>query len=234
MNIAVIPARGGSRRIKGKNIYPLLGKPLIGYTIDAALKSNCFERVFVATDSQEISDVAIELGAEAPFLRSKYNDSDSPVSLATIAFVDELVSGGYTSSPDTVTQLFAVCPLITSADIKKSIFSYQANQRVFQISCAPFATGNPWWAFRLGKDNTAQWLFHEALSKRSQDLPKTFFPTGAIWIAQWDALLKANTFYGPSVKYEPISVECGIDIDWVEDLNYAERLLRLRSDVLST
>ena len=75
-NIAVIPARGGSKRIPRKNIKMFHGQPLISYSIEAAIKSNCFDRVIVSTDDEEIAEVALSFGAEVPFLRSKELSND--------------------------------------------------------------------------------------------------------------------------------------------------------------
>jgi len=82
--VAIIPARGGSKRIEKKNIINFCGKPMIAWTIEAAKKSEMFERVVVSTDDQEIAEVARQCGASVPFLRKQYADDISPVSLATI------------------------------------------------------------------------------------------------------------------------------------------------------
>ena len=227
-NIAIIPARGGSKRIKEKNIYPLLGKPMIHYIINSAISSECFSRIFVATDSSKIADIAIQCGAEVPFLRTSANDDFSPVSLATLDYTEKLLDLGIIKKPDIIAQLFAACPLTTAADISKSMDFFIINNREFQISCCEAMTGNTWWAFTLDKKNEAQWLFEKHRSMRSQDLKKTYFPTGAIWISRWENFRKEKTFYGSTVQYQKVSKECGIDIDWPEDIEMAEIFLRAR------
>ena len=117
--IAIIPARGGSKRVPGKNIRPLAGKPLIAYTIEAALGSRLFHRVVVSTDSEDIAAVARTYGAEVPFLRSAgISDDITPVSAATADALERL-------DPDEdqyrlVAQLMANCPLRTAEDVRSS------------------------------------------------------------------------------------------------------------------
>ena len=227
-NIAIIPARGGSKRIKEKNIYPLLGKPMIHYIIDSAIKSECFSRIFVATDSTKIANIAIQCGAEVPFLRTSANDDFSPVSIATLDYTQKLINLGIIKEPEIITQLFAACPLTTDSDIRESKDVFVMENREFQISCCEAITGNAWWSFSLNSNKEAQWLFEEERSMRSQDLKKTYFPTGAIWMAKWKNFREEKTFYGSSVKFQTVSRECGIDIDWPEDIEMAEIFLRAR------
>ena len=108
--IAIIPARGGSKRVPGKNIRPLAGKPLIAYTIEAALTCGLFHRVVVSTDSEEIAAVARVHGAETPFLRSAgISDDVTPISAATADALERLDPAGVLYSA--VAQLMANCPL---------------------------------------------------------------------------------------------------------------------------
>ena len=87
--IAIIPARGGSERIKKKNILDFFGKPLIAWTIEAAIKSELFQKVLVSTEDEEIAEISLELGAEVPFLRKDYADDFSEVSKATISSLNQ-------------------------------------------------------------------------------------------------------------------------------------------------
>src|SRR5699024_596879 len=89
--LAVIPARGGSRRVPGKNVRPLLGRPALAYTVDAALHSGLFDRVVVSTDSEAVAEVALNCGAEVPFLRdAALADDHTPVSAATVDMLRRL------------------------------------------------------------------------------------------------------------------------------------------------
>ena len=118
--IAIIPARGGSKRIPRKNVTPFLGKPMISWTIEAALKSGVFENVLVSTDDNEIAEISIESGAQVPFLRENYCDDISPISLATTSALEQ-AEAFYQTKFDKVVQLMPNCPLRTSEDIKNSL-----------------------------------------------------------------------------------------------------------------
>src|SRR5580698_5131234 len=114
--VAIIPARGGSKRIPGKNIRPLAGKPIIAYTIAAALESGLFERVVVSTDSEAIAAIARQFKAEVPFLRDQaLADDFTPVSSATADALLRLDPAG--DRFDSVAQLMPNCPLRTAADV---------------------------------------------------------------------------------------------------------------------
>ncbi len=222
--VAIIPARGGSQRIPSKNIVPFEGKPLLAWSIEAALDSGLFEHVMVSTDNEEIARVAREFGAEVPFLRSAHADHHAPVSLATINMLDELSAHG--RDYDVVVQLFAACPLRNSQDICDAVRFFDAHPSSFQLSCYELGWANPWWAARLDDANRPIPLFPDAWQQRSQDLPRLFCPTGATWIANTTALRQAGTFYGPDHRFCPMPWERAVDIDEPRDLDLA-RALRL-------
>lgn len=230
MNVlGVIPARGGSKRLPGKNILPINGMPMIGWTIKAAIDSEVFEDVIVYTDSEEISRIAIELGALVPFLREPADADDfTPSSIATLnALVRfEEVSG---KKYDYVAQLMANCPCRDSDDIAQAFEHFIKNNVEFQISSFKFGWMNPWWAMRLESDFSPKPLFQEALSSRSQDLDSLYCPTGAVWFAKKDALIQARTFYGENYKLYPMNWMSAVDIDDQEDFEMAETVLLLKS-----
>lgn len=223
--IAVIPARGGSKRIPKKNIIDFCGKPMITWTIEAALHSGCFDRVIVSTDSEEIAKISTQCGCPVPFLRKTAMDEYSPVSLATIAAVQQ-ASEFYQETYDVVAQLMPNCPLRGAHDVKRAVMHFQGNQAPFQISCFQYGFMNPWWAFRMEEGGRGKFIFEKAVGRRSQDLEKLFCPTGAIWLAHWDALVKANTFYGPEHVFFPLLWSAGLDIDNYDDLRLAEAVAR--------
>ena len=122
--IAVIPARGGSKRIPKKNVIDFMGKPMISWSIEAALDSGLFDSVLVSTDCQDIADIALKYGADVPFLRSEYADDHSTVSQATRSALKQLkkVNG---KNYDTVVQLMANCPIRSSANIISQVKKYE-------------------------------------------------------------------------------------------------------------
>ena len=228
--IAIIPARGGSKRLPKKNIMDFQGKPMIAWTVEAALRSNRFERVLVSTDDHEIADVAIEYGAEVPFLRAAATDDHAPVSAATLGALKQ-AENHWKKRFDLVVQLMPNCPLRNADNIDSALRSYffYRPEINFQISCFQFGWMNPWWAAQLDSSGKPVRLFPEAIAKRSQDLPDLFCPTGAIWVASADALRDAQTFYGPGHRFEPMPWENGVDIDDEDDLKFAQALVYLKS-----
>jgi CMP-N-acetylneuraminic acid synthetase len=220
--VAIIPARGGSKRVPGKNIMDFNGKPMIAWTIEAAQASGLFSKIVVSTDDEEIARVSREWGAEVPFLRQSKADDHSPVSEATIATLKQLEEQG--EYFDDVVQLFAVCPLRTTQDIIDAYAFYKGKQRPFVLSCFKYVWMNPWWALTLNEDNEAKWIFEDA-KKRSQDLPELFCPTGAIWIADVKSLYRDNSFYGQGHIFWEINWKRAVDIDNYEDIELAKSFI---------
>lgn len=228
--IAIIPARGGSKRIPGKNIKRLAGKPIIAYTIAAALESGLFERVLVSADSQEIAQVALQCGAEVPFLRDEnLADDSTPVSLATVNALLRVDPAG--DKFDSVAQLMANCPLRTGDDVKDSYRQFQATGAESQISVVRYGWQNPWWAMRQNERHELEPIFKEQITARSQDLPELFCPTGAIWWARAEVLRRTRTFHIENRTGWEIPWQRGIDIDTFEDWALAEVLFGLPSFV---
>lgn len=225
--VAVIPARGGSKRIEKKNIVDFHGKPMIAWTIEAALKTGRFARVVVSTDDAEIAEVSKKHGASVPFLRKGNADDVSPVSLATIGTLQQL-RDETGEEYETVVQLMANCPLRDAGQIAGALDEFERSGANSQMSCFKFGWMNPWWAATLTSDNRPESLFPEALKKRSQDLPPLFCPTGAIWIARAKPLLEQNTFHMPDRTYWPIPWEAAVDIDDHDDLRMAELLYSMK------
>lgn len=221
--IAIIPARGGSKRIPEKNILDFFGKPMIAWTIEAAQNAGLFDRIIVSTDDSKIAEVALEWGAEVPFFRQEFADDHTPVSEATASALRQAIDY-WDEEYSTVVQLMANCPLRSSVDIDHAVSHFENQDRMFQISCFKYGWMNPWWAVQLDATGHPQRLFPDASTARSQDLPQLFCPTGAIWVAQASALLEHSTFYGPDHVFEPIRWESAVDIDDYEDLNFAKAL----------
>jgi len=228
-NIAIIPARGGSKRIPRKNIVDLGGKPMIAWTIEAALNSNRFERVLVSTDDEAIAEVARFYGASVPFLRDAKADDMSTASEATLHAL--LQAEEYWGTEfDNVTQLMANCPIRSSDDIKNHEDSFIERNCKFQISAFEYGFANPWWACRVSENGIPVALFEEALKSRSQDLDKLYCPTGAIWIADVQEFKRQGTFYGNGYRFKDISWQSATDIDDFSDLEFAKVVMALRSE----
>ena len=227
--LAVIPARGGSKRIPGKNLVPLLGQPMLAYTLEAALESDLFDRVVVSTDSEEIAEAARRHGAEVPFLReARLSDDFVPVSAATVDALERLDPGAGTFAA--VCQLMPNCPLRDARDIAASCEQFDRTGAEAQISVVRYGWQNPWWAMRRGDDLALEPLFAEAATARSQDLPELFCPTGAVWWARAGALRREGTFHLAGRTGWEIPWQRGVDIDTGDDLEMAVVLLSLDRD----
>ena len=223
--LAVIPARGGSKRIPKKNVRELGGRPLIAYTIEAALGSGVFQRVLVSTDSPEIAEVARRYGAEVPFLRNAaLSDDFVPVSAATVDTLERVDPDG---EIDSVCQLMANCPLRTAADIVESYQQFGRTDAGSQLSVVRYGWQNPWWAMARDEGMVLSPVFADALTARSQDLPVLFCPTGAVWWAKADVLRSEGTYHIPGRTGWEIPWTRGVDIDSEDDWLLADILLRM-------
>jgi CMP-N-acetylneuraminic acid synthetase len=220
-NIAIIPARGGSKRVPRKNIIDFFGKPLIAWTIEAALQSNVFDCVIVSTDSEEIAEVSRRFGAQVPFLRDAFADDFSTVQQATLYALDK-IENLFQEQYKHVTMLGANCPIRRASTISSAYDNFIIKKNVFQISCFEFGWQNPWWACKLKSDSSPQFIFPEGVKSRSQDLEKLYCPTGAVWIADTEALRLKGTFYGDPLTIFPLDWKAAVDIDTFEDLEFAK------------
>lgn len=218
--IAIIPARGGSKRIPKKNIIDFKGKPMIAHTIKAALESGLFDDVIVSTDDAEIAEISMDYGASIPFMRAENADDFSTVS-DVIVYTLEVLKEKYNRVYDHVVLLLPNCPIRNKADILAAYNNFKTKDLNFQVSAFKFGFMNPWWAQTV-KDGIPTPIFKDAVNNvRSQDLPETFCPTGAIWIAKTTALLESKTFYAEGHHFFPIDWKSAVDIDDYADLEMA-------------
>jgi pseudaminic acid cytidylyltransferase len=224
--IAVIPARGGSKRIPKKNVRQMGGKPLLAYTIEAARQSGIFERIVVSTDSPEIAEVARHCGAEIPFLRDQdLADDFVPVSAATADMLLRLDPAGDAFAH--VCQLMPNCPLRGAADIIDSYGQFIKTGADSQVSVVRYGWQNPWWAMRRNDGFALDPVFKEYATQRSQDLPELFCPTGAIWWARAPVLRREGTYHIAGRTGWEIPWMRGLDIDTEDDWAMAELLMKI-------
>lgn len=224
-NYAVIPARGGSKRIPNKNLQPLGGDPLIEWTIRFALASRSFERVIVSSDSEEILDVARGVGAET-WQRLGHTDDFSPVSEAVMELVNSFRGS---ASPDYWTTLLPTCPFRQVEELDSFISRYGVEKKVGSVlSCSEPLGLQMGWAMKMDNANLGAVtpLVPEHWGQRSQDTDSYYSPSGAIWICDNATLLKSQNYYNSSTTFWPVSYLSGFDIDSLEDFEFAEILAR--------
>jgi len=225
MKLAVIPARGGSKRIPGKNIAPFCGKPMIAYALEAAEQSGLFDKIHVSTDSVEISRVVKELGYEVDFMRDPMLADDFTGIVPVLRWVVEqykLQGQIY----DQVCCIMPNAPLLLSHDLVSAFDIFNRHKRshpllVFAKFPVPIE-----WAFRQNKAGVMSAVSHENLIRRSQDLEDAYYECGPFTIWRPDHLLSENPLTGEVLSYI-LPLERAVDIDTQDDLLYAERLYRL-------
>lgn len=231
--IAIIPARGGSKRIPNKNIIDFMGKPMISWSIKAALATNLFDSVLVSTDCEKIAEIAVKNGADVPFLRKRYADDHSTVSQATISALEQLkIFNG--KEYDTVVQLMANCPLRTSLSIINQVKRYEDNKsRVSVLSAFAYGMFNPWWAhYKNTKNQYEKILKNYDHNTRSQDLPELICPSGATWISTTKNLVESGTFYSKGYDFYKLNWTEAIDIDDFDDLQLAKAAYVIKNETL--
>ncbi len=229
-HIAIILARGGSKRLPRKNSLDFPGKPLPARTIEAALQSAQYEHVIVSTDDPEIAEIARSFGAEVPFLRDSAADDIAPSSEATLAALRQ-AEQHWGEQFDAVSQLMANCPLRDAEDITAAVQNFIHRGAESQICSFRFGWMNPWWAAKLDEQGRPAYLFPEARGVRSQDLPPLYCPSGAIWVARGLALKSAKTFYMPNHIFHSLSWMSAMDIDDAEDLEMAKACFLIKRKI---
>lgn len=186
VNLAIIPARGGSKRIPRKNIKIFSGKPIIAYSIEAALKSNLFDEIMVSTDDKEIAKIAIEYGAKVPFLRSNDNAND----FAVLADVIEEVIANYKKinlSFNSICCILPTAPFVTSNKITEAFNKH--TQGDFDTVFPVLEFSFPIQRSLQINDNKVAMVWNEHLNSRSQDLEPRYHDSGQFY---W---LKTSSFY---------------------------------------
>jgi len=223
--VAIIPARGGSKGLPGKNIKLLSGKPMIGYTIEAAMKSNHISDIIVSTDDPEIAEVAKSFGAKVPFMRPGKLAGDKSSAIDTYIYtIDKLNSDfGYSISDFTVLQ--PTSPLRTSDDIDAAATLFKEKNADSVISVTE-ALHPPIWAKKIRDDGVLVNYFESDLyNKNRQEIETAYMPNGAIFIFKFEKLKSNYTYYFERTFPHMMEAERSIDIDTHYDFDIAGFLL---------
>jgi len=227
--LVVIPARGGSKRLPRKNVRPLGGKPLIGWAIEAALASGCFERVLVSTDDREIADAATRAGAWVPFLRPAALATDTASSVDVLVHALEWVRQapppeGF--APAVVGLIQPTSPFLRPGQIREACRLFDAGGfTTLGSMCA--VRERPEWMFEIDPECHARPLDPEHLPLPSSLLPNLFRENGAIYLVRAGWLESARSLYDlPRHGALVMPAEDSVDIDTAEDWELAEARLR--------
>lgn len=235
--LAIIPARGGSKGIPGKNIKPIAGKPLIAWMIAAARGSKYVTRVIVSTDDERIAAIAREHGAEVPFLRPKElaQDLSTDVEFLTHALKTLKETEGY--EPDIVLRLPPTSPLCTSVHINEGVEKLLSDETLDAVRPVHEASKHPYKMWKMSE--TADTLepllpksftgFDEPNNLPRQLFPKVYVHTGAMDIMRPRTILELRSTSGKRLGYFYMKPEDSINIDSPVDFEIAEILLKKRA-----
>lgn len=228
MRLAVIPARGGSKRIPRKNIKPFFGKPMIVWSISAAQASGCFDRIVVSTDDEEIAELARQYGAEVPFLRPKELSDDFtgtlPVIRHAVLWFEE-----HEAPVDYACCIYATAPFLRAEDIQQGWETVRSAQCSYAVSATSYAFPIQR-AFRLNDDGRLSMFNPEQFQTRSQDLEEAYHDAGQFYWGVKQAWLELLPFFGEDTIPVILPRHRVQDIDTQEDWQRAEIIFRLAQE----
>ena len=218
MNICVIPARGGSKRIPRKNIKEFNGKPIIAYSIEAALKSNCFDQVIVSTDDVEIVEVAKKYGAQVPFIRPTELSNDYAGTIPVIKHAIEWLEEN-NNSIESVCCLYATAPFIQPQTISRAFQQLQESKTDYCFSATSF-TFPIQRAIRITRDDKVEMFYPEYFNVRSQDLEEAYHDAGQFY---WG---KAQAFKDELLIFSEVATSYILPRYLVQDIDTKEDWIR--------
>lgn len=218
-SLCIIPARGGSKRIPRKNIKPFMGKPIMAYSIEAALESGIFDEVMVSTDDEEFADVAKKYGASVPFLRSEATANDYAATVDVILeVIDTYKQRGMVF--DTICCLYSTAPFVTSERLKEASSKLSDNvDACFTIVEYSYPIQR---SLRINDAGQVEMTYPEHLKSRTQDLEKIYHDAGQFYFVKTETLIEEKTVWckhtAPLVLSE-LEVQ---DLDTLTDWQLAE------------
>ena len=223
-NLAIIPARSGSKGLKDKNIKNMNGKPLIAYTIEAAIESGEFSEVMVSTDSEKYAVIARQYGAQVPFLRSAENATDGA---GTWEAVREVLNGYKQSEKqfDTFCILQPTSPLRTAGDIRKAYDLYREKAELAVVSVCE-AEHSPLWCGHLGEDDSLDGFLSAENMQQRQKYGRFYRPNGAIYIVNISRFSEGDHIYQTGSYAYVMDAVRSYDIDTELDFKIAEMLMK--------
>lgn len=223
--LVIIPARGGSKRLPGKNIKKIGGKPMIAHAILAAKNSKYVDRVVVSTDDMAIAKVAKKYGAEVPFMRPEELASDTAPTLPVLKHAVNFYEKELKFKPDLIVLIQPTNPMVRSEDVNgtiENIFSAKTNS-CFTVS---EISQRPEWMYQLESKKPKLFLASSPEAKRSQDLPKLGIINGSVYVTRYDTLMKKSKIRDKNTSIYIMPKERSVDIDDHLDFKIAETLMK--------
>jgi len=228
MRLAVIPARGGSKRIPRKNIKPFCGKPMIAWSIEAALQTGCFDSVIVSTDDAEIADIARQWGAGVPFVRPASLSDDFTGIIPVVRHAIEWFEQ-HGHMPDQVCCIYATAPFLEVADIRQGLEMLIENDcgYAFSVTSYPFPIQR---AIRITDQARVEMFHPEQFNTRSQDLDEAWHDAGQFYWGRTQAWIEERVIFTPASVPVLLPRYRVQDIDTPEDWLRAEWMFKAMHD----
>lgn len=228
--IAIIPARGGSKGLPGKNIMPLQGKPLLGWTVEAALAAENIDEVIISTDDEDIARVAADFGALVPFMRPPELATDTAIADDAYIYTVNRLNKDFGYSIDELCILQPTSPLRRAEDIDGAIDLFHSKKAEAVIGVCELSHPLEW---VKGMDENGVLTgisreFDEACNQNRQAVSPKYLPNGAVFVLSFAKLLSGD-FYGPQTYGYEMERKYSVDIDSMEDFEYAQFLLSRES-----
>jgi CMP-N-acetylneuraminic acid synthetase len=223
--LGVILARGGSKGVPGKNIKPLGGICLIGWTISAAKKSGVLGRILVSTDDDEIACASRKLGAEVPFIRPARLATDKSSSLDAVLHALDFLKSREGYEPEFTFLLQPTSPFRSAEDIRRAVDILKKMKGFNAVVGICPASKHPTWMCTLDKTGMLVKLLPGKMVSRRQDLPPVYSLNGAIFLIRTSVLRKEKTFYPKRTYGQVMPEKRSVDIDTIQDFLFAEFLL---------
>ena len=226
MQLAVIPARGGSKRIPRKNIKMFHGQPMIAWSIQAAINSGGFDEVWVSTDDEEIAVVAQAYGAKVPFLRPAYLSDDFATTADVMSHAVEEFGKLNHALPDYICCLYATAPFVTKTDLLQGLDKIKNNSNlnyVFSATTYPFPIQR---AIKLNEHDTVEMFSPQHFNVRSQDLEEAWHDAGQFYWGTAEAWLNKAMIFSTQSRVVELPRFRVQDIDTQEDWDRAEWLFK--------
>lgn len=224
--IAIIPARGGSKRLPRKNLLPFLGRPIIVHTIEQAIVSDCFDRILVSTEDEEIAKTAREAGAAIHQRPARLATDTATVTEVCLDILSTEEQAG--SAYDVFACLYATAPLRRADDIKAVIGLIDGSTCNFAMAVTTYAVA-PHQALRVRPDGSLVAMWPDLVNRRATDLDPVVVDNGSTYAATISAFREHRSFYGPGLRGHSMPRERSVDIDEQIDYEmacwYAEKLV---------
>lgn len=226
--LAIIPARGGSKGLPGKNVRPLAGHPLMAYSIAAGLQANLVNRVICSTDSHEIADIAVQYGAEVPFLRPAEMAEDASPDIDAFQHLIQQLKERENYRPDIIVQLRPTSPVRLPGQVDTAIETLLNNPQTDSIRGVTPSPATPYKMWKIGDDILFPLLtidgVPEPFNMPRQALPEVWWQTGTLDIMR-TSVIESGSMTGAEIRPFIVDPEHAVDIDHLESFDRAERVI---------